>query len=161
LTVSFQCGGNGYPGAHALSEPEIFANANYMESFKNNLRLYLAVHSYGPMVLWPYGFAFDLYIKNWKEHQHLGELWAEAIFKATGTAFEVGNSADILYTANGASDDHAAAYANANLAFTIELPPSDFNTFDYPQDMVHELAKGMFHGYRAMGLYIGENYNYE
>jgi hypothetical protein len=43
------------------------------------------------------------------------------------SGYEVGNSADILYTANGASDNFALPNANANLAYTIELPPSDFN----------------------------------
>jgi Zinc carboxypeptidase len=123
--------------------------------------MYLSIHSAGPQILWPFGFDFDVYTKNWKEHQLVGNLWADAVYEATGTKFEVGNSADILYTANGASDDFAMAYANANLAYTVELPPSDYNWHDYPQDMVYDLAKGIFFGYRAFGLYIGDNYNYE
>lgn len=95
------CSGTGYPGPHALSEPEIQAVAKYMESFKTNLRLYLSTHTYGPMVLWPFGFEMDVYIKNHKEHQELGDRYANAIFEATGQRYEVGNSADILYTANG------------------------------------------------------------
>lgn len=123
--------------------------------------MYLTMHSAGMQVLWPYGFDFGVYVKNWKEHQAVGELWAEAVFKSTGTVYEVGNSADILYTANGASDDFALARANANLAFTVELPYTDFNWHDYPQDMIYDLAKGTFYGFEALGLYIGEHYNYD
>lgn len=75
--------------------------ANYMKGFKHNFRLYLSTHTYGNLVLWPFGFAFDLYIKNHKDHHELGLRFANAIKEATGTDYRVGNSADILYTANG------------------------------------------------------------
>jgi hypothetical protein len=95
------CSGTGYPGAHALSEPEIAAMAKYMQSFKHNFRLYLSTHTYGNLVLWPFGFALNAYVKNHKEHHLFGERFRDAIFEATGTLYIVGNSADILYTANG------------------------------------------------------------
>jgi hypothetical protein len=75
--------------------------ANYMKSFQDNFRLYLSTHTYGNFVLWPFGFAFDVYIKNHKTHHELGLRFANAIKEATGTVYTVGNSADILYTANG------------------------------------------------------------
>lgn len=98
---SNSCASNGYSGASALSEPEIKAVADYMQSFKYNLRLYLSTHTCGNLVLWPFGFAFDVYIKNHKEHHMLGERFASAIRNATGKSYLVGNSADVLYTANG------------------------------------------------------------
>lgn len=95
------CPTENYPGAQAFSEPEIAAMGKYMVSFKDNLRLYLATHSAGNYILWPFGFKFDGYVKNYKEHQRLGERVAKVIRDATGTDYLVGNSADILYTANG------------------------------------------------------------
>lgn len=142
-----------------MSEPETSALAKYMESFKYNLRMYLSTHSYGPLVLWPFGFELNVYIKNWREHELVGQKWVD-VMKAAGTNYTLGNSADILYTANGASDDHAVAYAKANLAYTLELPGGGKAGFDYPQDMIHDLARQTFQGYREFGLYIGENYNY-
>lgn len=128
-----------------------------MESFKHNLKLYLSTHSYGNYVLWPFGFDFNVYIKNWKEHMHLADLFVNEIRGATGTEYLPGNSADILYTANGASDDHAVAYANAQLAYTLELTGGDFG-FDYPVELAKALAQETFLGYRRMALYIAENY---
>lgn len=69
-----------------------------MESFKYNLRLYLTAHSAGPLMLWPYGFDFDIYAKNWREHHLVGQIWADAIYKSTGVSYVVGNSATVLYT---------------------------------------------------------------
>lgn len=133
-----------------------------MESFKYNLRMYLSTHSYGPMVLWPFGFEMDTYVRNWKEHIEVGQKWVDAIYAHDNrTNYMLGNSADILYTANGASDDHAVAFANANLAYTLELPGGGSYGFDYPQDMVAGLSRQTFLGYREFGLYIGEHYNYD
>lgn len=123
--------------------------------------MYLSTHSYGNYVLWPFGFDFKVYIKNWKEHEAVGQRWVDAISGATGKIYTLGNSADILYTANGASDDHAVAYANANLAYTLELTGGGNAGFDFPQDMLYNLAKETFLGFREFGLYIGERYNYE
>lgn len=128
-----------------------------MESFRHNLKLYLSTHSYGNYVLWPFGFDFNVYIRNWKEHMYLADLFVNEILSATGTEYLPGNSADILYTANGASDDHAVAYANAQLAYTLELTGGTFG-FDYPEELAQALAKETFLGYRRMALYIGENY---
>lgn len=132
-----------------------------MESFKFNLRMYLSTHSYGNYVLWPFGFAFNTYIQNWREHVEVGQRWVDAINEATGTFYDLGNSADLLYTANGASDDHAVAYANANLAFTLELTGGGRDGFDFPQDRLADLLRETFLGYRQFGLYIGDHYNYD
>ncbi|XP_070494548.1 carboxypeptidase B1-like [Chironomus tepperi] len=152
------CQGNNHPGPYALSEPETAALAKYMKSFKTNLRLYLSTHTHGGYVLWPLGFAMDVYIKNHKEHQELGERYANAIFAATGRNYTVGNSADVLYIASGASDDFAIAYGNANFAYTLELPGGGSKGFDYPQDMIHDLVKETFIGYREFSLFIKERF---
>jgi len=154
------CNGQTHPGPEPLSEPETYALTTYMESFRNNLRMYLSTHSFGNYVLWPFGFAFNTYIPNWQEHVAVGERWVNTIYAATGTWYDLGNSADLLYTATGASDDHAVAYANANIAFTLELTGGSYG-FIYPEALVFALSRETFLGYRQFGLYIGEQYNYD
>lgn len=130
-----------------------------MESFNHNLKLYIATHSYGPLVLWPWGFQFNLPVANWREHDALGNAFVDAA-RAAGNEddWEVGNGADVLYISFGASDDFAMAYGKAKLGYTIELPSAGHG-FEYPQDMIERLVKEMFMGYRAMGLYIGDRYH--
>lgn len=117
--------------------------------------MYLSTHSYGNYLLWPFGYEFDVYVENWKQHEQVGQRWVDTINDATGTFYRLGNSADLLYTAHGASDDHAIAYANATLAFTLELTGGRYG-FDYPEDLVAELARETFLGYREFGLYVAE-----
>ena len=97
------CEGTGHPGPFALSEPEIQANSNFLLTFKYNLRLYLTVHTSGDLVLSPFGFGFDQWVSNWKEHALAGHRYADAVTAALGTPITVGNSADVLYTATGCS----------------------------------------------------------
>ena len=103
--VPNSCTGQSHPGPYAMSEPEIKANADYMATFKDNLRLYLSVHTYGDYVLFPFGFDFDVWVNNWREHILVGQKFVDAIYAASGNTkyYELGNSADLLYTANGAS----------------------------------------------------------
>ena len=150
-----------HPGPNPISEPETIALTNYMDQFKFNLRMYLATHSFGNYLLWPFGFAFNTYVPNWQEHELVGQRWVDKIQETTGTFYRLGNSATILYTANGASDDHAMAYANANLAFTLELTGGGSSGFDFPQDRIFDLVKETFLGYREFALYIGDHYNYD
>jgi len=152
------CNTQTHSGPNPLSEPETFALTTYMESFRFNLRMYLSTHSFGNYVLWPWGFAFNTYISNWQEHVLVGQRWVDAIYQATGTYYDLGNSADLLYTATGASDDHAVAYANAHIAFTLELTGGGTTGFDFPEARVFELSRETFLGYRQFGLYIGETY---
>lgn len=120
--------------------------------------MYLSTHSFGNYLLWPYGYAFNTFVPNWQEHELVGQRWVDTIFQATGTFYELGNSADLLYTANGASDDHAVAYANAHIAFTLELTGGGSSGFDFPQERVLELSRETFLGYRQFALYIGDTY---
>lgn len=101
--ISNSCPTTGHPGPYALSEPEVEANANFLLTFKYNLRLYLTVHTYGDLVLSPFGFKFDQWVSNWKEHAMVAHRYADAVEAALGTPILVGNSADILYTASGCS----------------------------------------------------------
>lgn len=152
------CTSLAHPGPNPLSEPESAAYANYLLSHNQNLRLSLSTHTFGNMVLWPYGYAFNVYISNWVEHDLAGRRWVDAIQAARGTNYIIGNSADILYTANGATDDFAAGVVGATLAYTLELTGGGSTGFDFPESQIYNLVTESFIGYRAMGLYVKEHF---
>lgn len=66
-------------------------------------------------------------VQNAKEHESLGLKFSEAVKKAIGESFQVGNSAEILYAANGASDGKISGkwiptkYIKNNFLFQIML----------------------------------------
>ena len=55
-TVLQQCGSLTYPGPFPLSEPEDFALHEIIERYKDSVKLYLSVHSFGDLVLWPWSY---------------------------------------------------------------------------------------------------------
>jgi hypothetical protein len=157
--TSSLCSSTGYPGPNALSEPETKALNDALLSNRNNLILYLDVHSCGSMALYPWGYTYPpLLTPNTEEHHELGLKFSDAVKKATGEGFIVGNSAEILYTANGATDDFAMSIG-ARLGYTLELPCGGNKEFNYPESQIGSLVRGMFPGFAAMGKYIAETYN--
>ncbi|PSN45352.1 Zinc carboxypeptidase [Blattella germanica] len=58
------CSGN-YGGPEPFSEVETRLLAEYLTSLKGNINVYLAFHSYGQMLMFPYGYTVD-HIKDYE-----------------------------------------------------------------------------------------------
>lgn len=103
----FQCGSLTFPGPAPHSEPETQAIDELMRRYRPNIRAYITVHSFGDMVLYPWGYAGSPgLIGNHAYHHEVGLLWRNAIQAQTGKVYAVGNTAALLGNAFGCSDDH-------------------------------------------------------
>lgn len=142
-----------------MSEAETFAENNYMTQYRPNVRMYISVHSWGDMVLWPWGYVGSPgWISNWQYHNEVGQNWADAIRAATGKNYVVGNIADILGNAFGASDDHMSGEQGVNLSYTLELTGGGSTGFDFPESQIGNLNRESYHGYAAFSLYVARTY---
>jgi hypothetical protein len=94
-------------------------------------------------------------ISNWQHHHDVGLLWANAIQAQTGKRYVVGNIANVLGNAFGASDDHFAGKHQVELVYTLELTGGGQTGFDFPESQIGSLVRETFWGYRAFGLYVG------
>lgn len=151
-----QCGSLVYGGEASLTEPEVAAMNNYMTRYRANVHMYVSVHSFGDMVLYPWSYVGSPgNISNWQYHFDVGMLYANAIRAATGKNIIVGNSIDILGTAFGVSDDHMAGEQHITLAYTLELTRGGLTGFDFPESQLEALVRETFWGYRALGLHVG------
>lgn len=102
-----QCGSLTFPGPNPHSEPETQAIDGLMSRYRQNIKIYITVHSFGDMVLYPWGFQGSPgLISNHQYHHEVGLLWRNAIQAQTGKVYAVGNIASLLGNAFGASDDH-------------------------------------------------------
>jgi hypothetical protein len=122
-----------------------------VNKYNGSLHTYLAVHSYGNYVLYPYGYDWNHLIKNWKEHQAVGEDFAKAVRQYSGVSYEVGNSAEVLYAAFGASDDYVASQG-ARLAFTLELTGGGSSGFDLPPSQLKTVVEETFAGFKVLAI---------
>jgi len=137
------CGGSSgdecdslYRGPSAASEPEIQAVRDYMSSIfpdqrdpdlnapapDNSTGIYIDVHAYGRLVLWPWGFTSDT-APNATQLQTLGRKFA--YWNDHSPEQAIG-----LYPTDGTSDDHA--YGELGVAaYCFEVGTSFFQSCSY------------------------------
>ncbi|XP_058835789.1 carboxypeptidase B-like [Topomyia yanbarensis] len=140
-----------FPGSAAHSERETQALVGLMNRYSANLKLYLAVHTYGNLILYPFGYAWpSVPVSNAADHIAMGAKAAAAVSAVGGPSYTVGNSADVLYTASGASDDYAAGAAGFTYSFTLELTGGGNQGFDLPASQIAAVAGQTFEIFRSM-----------
>lgn len=105
---------------------------NYMLRYRQNVRMYVTVHSFGDMVLYPWSYPGGLPIWNHQYHYDVGMLYANAIRTFAGKNIIVGNSIEVLGTAFGVSDDHMSGEHEITLSYTLELTRGGITGFDFP-----------------------------
>lgn len=148
-----------FRGPRAESEPEVQAISNLLRQNKHIIKLYLAVHSYGDYLLYPFGYDYNIVNGNEANLIKLGDRCAAAI-KAVNPArsYTVGNSAHALYPASGASDDFAAGGVGIDYAFTVELSGGGKQGFDIEASQIPQISKEIFAAYREYAIYVGETF---
>jgi len=112
-----------YHGPAAFSEPETAAIQDLVRRIESNnvtIGAYLTCHSYGQYWLLPWGYTSGVYPPDYAEQLSLGQASAQALRNVHGTAYTVGQGADVLYGVGGASDDWAKNHGIKYTA-TIEM----------------------------------------
>ncbi|XP_065336909.1 carboxypeptidase B-like [Cloeon dipterum] len=145
-----------YPGTGAFSEPEVAAMGNFILDIADNLVLYVAVHSYGEMILYPYGHTVEP-VPNVDQLIAAGTASADAIAAVAGTAYTVENSASGLYFTYGASDDFAYGRGAVEFAYTFELSAGGSGGFDPPASQIQPTVDEVWPGMLALVEYVLAN----
>ncbi|EDW26335.1 GL26418 [Drosophila persimilis] len=144
-----------YAGSKAFSEPEAVVVSDLIHSYADRGKMYLTLHSYGPYILYPWGWSSDLPDTVDDLHE-VAKAGFDAILEATGTLYEIGSSTNVLYVAAGASDDYAFN-AGFPISFTMELPPGGTG-FDPPASAIDQMVKETWVGIAAMARKVVQKY---
>ena len=94
---------NTYCGTAPFSEPEAAATRDFILDESNNIRAGFDMHTFGPLILWPWFYTYD----RAPDYDYLVEYGAElrdAVVAVNGHFYTSQQSAD-LYPAAGACDD--------------------------------------------------------
>ncbi len=115
-----------YRGPSGNSEPEIQAVLSLMAYRK--FVAGISYHSYGELVMFPYGYAADAYAPDWEAMGALAEDMANAIPGIKGGNY-LAQPAWELYSCSGTTDDYAYGMYGT-FVYTIELatefiPPAE------------------------------------
>ncbi|XP_068612628.1 carboxypeptidase O [Brachionichthys hirsutus] len=142
--VSSDCCSNVYCGSRAASEPEAQAITYFVGSRAEDFLCFLTIHSYGQMLLVPYGNP-NVTASNYAELMEVGLAAADAMKAEHGMHYEVGTSPDILYPNSGSSRDWAHQ-SGIPLAYTFELRDNGTFGFLLPEDEIRPACEEAYSG---------------
>ncbi|XP_004033162.4 carboxypeptidase O isoform X2 [Gorilla gorilla gorilla] len=134
IGASRNCQDQTFCGTGPVSEPETKAVASFIESKKDDILCFLTMHSYGQLILTPYGYTKNK-SSNHPEMIQVGQKAANALKAKYGTNYRVGSSADILYASSGSSRDWARDIG-IPFSYTFELRDSGTYGFVLPEAQI-------------------------
>ncbi|XP_049813582.1 carboxypeptidase B-like [Schistocerca nitens] len=146
-----------YAGAEVFSEPETRALRDYILANADRIKLYLTFHSYGPLILYPWGYTTEP-PEDWETLEALGRLANAAQVAAGAPNYTVGTFAGAMYPAAGTSVDWAKAVGGVSLSYTLELPGGGDAGFDPPASDIVGIVTPFFEAVRAFGRYVADNF---
>ncbi|XP_014275318.3 carboxypeptidase B [Halyomorpha halys] len=127
-----------YRGRDASSEPETKAVSQFILKLKEKINAYISFHSYGQLILIPFGFDYNEVPHDYDDLKRVGDSMMQKILASGGPQYLVGNSANTLYPASGVSDDWAKGVARVKYSYTIEL--RDIGRYGFmlpPEEIIH------------------------
>ncbi|XP_069022410.1 carboxypeptidase O-like [Embiotoca jacksoni] len=142
--VSSDCCSNIYAGRGPASEPEARAVTAFVGSRKADFLCFLTIHSYGQLLLLPYGHP-NFTASNYDELMEVGLGAAEAIRSVHGKNYTVGTSPQVLYANSGSSRDWARMQG-IPLAYTLEMRDNGTYGFELPEDQIRPACEEAYGG---------------
>ncbi|XP_069972407.1 carboxypeptidase B [Penaeus vannamei] len=142
-----------YKGPATFSEPETQALRDAMTAVADggNLELVVALHSYGQVLMYPWGWTAEE-APDTPDMRRVGEMFASAAQKRHGTVYSVVNSASGFYYASGATDDWAKGVLNTKYVYTLELRDEGAYGFYLQASQILPTAEEVWQGLRMMLL---------
>ncbi len=141
-TLDSQCS-DIYLGPSPFSEPETRAISDYALTLNPPPPFAMSVHSYGQMVLIPWGYdvsSSNHYCQNYPQIECVAQKAADALEQVDQHTFQVGNSFEIYGAAAGATDDYYTGVVQHDAkgygGFTIELRDKGRYGFLLPPDQI-------------------------
>uniref|UniRef100_A0A672IT24 Carboxypeptidase O n=1 Tax=Salarias fasciatus TaxID=181472 RepID=A0A672IT24_SALFA len=142
--VSSNCCSSRYCGTGPMSEPETQFLTYFMGSWKDDFLCFLTIHSFGQMLLFPYGHP-NFTASNYAELMEVALAAAEAIQEVHGMIYKVGIASDVIYPFSGSSQDWAHMLG-IPLTFTFELRDNGTFGFELPEDQIQPSCEEAYSG---------------
>ncbi|XP_037037661.1 zinc carboxypeptidase-like [Bradysia coprophila] len=138
-----------FGGPVAFSDPESRALRDFYVERKEDIKVYLAFHSYGQYILSPWGYTYD-HVHNYDQLMQIGNAAADAIRVRYGTNYTVGSTAETLYFNSGSSRDYLKGAHDIDVSYTIEFRDTGRYGFVLPPDQILPNSLEMFDGVKAI-----------
>nr|CAD7425782.1 unnamed protein product [Timema monikensis] len=143
-----------FSGTKGFSEAESQALQKYALKYKKRIKMYLTLHCYGNLILYPWGFTKKL-PENWKDLHDLAVKASEAHVKAGGEKYTIGSSTNVLYPAAGGSDDWMKGVIGVDYSYTIEMTQTH-GGFIMSSVLINETVVRFFEAIRVFGKFVAD-----
>lgn len=143
-------------GPYAFSEVETKIVRKVMNTYLDRIKLYLTLHCYGQLILYPWGFDKEEKPENIERIHALGVKAERAMVEAGAEPFKVMPASE-LYLTTGSSTDYAY-YLGIPYSYAIEL--TDGYEFDYPESMLSSTLPPFYKSLQTFADEIREEYSH-
>ncbi|XP_054739831.1 zinc carboxypeptidase isoform X1 [Anastrepha obliqua] len=142
-----------YSGPSEGSEIETKRLTDFLQAHvdKEQIRTYIALHSYSQMIMFPYGYT-KKHVSNYDDLQEFGRNAVGRIRELTGRNYTSGSIIETIYPSSGGSMDWAYSKMNIPIAYTFELrgPPDSSDMFILPANEIEPTAQEAFVAIRTI-----------
>ncbi|KAL2207122.1 Zn-dependent exopeptidase [Sarocladium strictum] len=142
-----------YRGLAPSDTPEnqvISALSKRLGATKGGIRSYIDFHSYGHLVLTPWGFSCEPEVlpPSLPRMVEVAKGFAGGIASVNGTEYEAGPGCEILYFSTGNSRDYHHGANGANHSWTVELSPQNAREggFVLPPERIWQVVEEQWAG---------------
>lgn len=143
-----------YCGQFPESEPESGAVAGFLRRNKNTVKLYVSIHSYSQMLLFPFSYTQDL-AENHDDLLAMVEEAAHQIKRYYKNNYKYGSGAQTIYLAPGGSDDWAYNLG-IKYSFTFELQDKGRYGFLLPSSEIPKACNEALLAFKIIALRVIE-----
>lgn len=134
------CQSDEFSGPEPMSEPETQNLDKFVRSLDGQLKLYLSLHTYSQLLLYPWGYTTDP-VPEINDYKQIGNKTVEAIAKRYKTKY-VAQSIAELYVCGGSTVDYTKGNLSIPLNFGFELRPSGDSEVGFLIDPLHIIPTG-------------------
>ncbi|RZF35078.1 hypothetical protein LSTR_LSTR009670 [Laodelphax striatellus] len=124
-----------YPGPFPFSEPETQALKTFLEQNKNNMKAFLTFHTFGEMIMIPYGYKSAL-PEDYDDLERLANHIVQNITLHGGPQYKVVNTYDYSGFSVGGLDDYAKEVLGIKYTYTVELRDNGTYYFFLPEHLI-------------------------
>ncbi|KAG8550857.1 hypothetical protein GDO81_019074 [Engystomops pustulosus] len=156
IGASKNCSSITFCGSRPASEPEVQSLSRLVSSLKSDMLAFLTMHSYGQLILLPYGYTQEPSV-NHNEQLSVGQVAASKIAEKHGMQYKVGSASHILYFNSGSSRDWAKDLG-IPFSYTFELRDNGTYGFILPEDQIEPTCEEVMDGILSIVDYLNEKH---
>lgn len=151
-----------YRGEKPSDSPENQGLDKFVRQLRDSagIKLYIDWHSYGQLILSPFGYEETLYAPELGKWTKAAALVSEAIrdSSADRTTFTFGPGGTVLYAMTGSAADHVYSVGEAEFAYLFELRDIGDHGFVLPPEQIRPNVKEQWEGQKLLLSLLDEEF---